>query len=267
MVWASFGHGMPRAAHAGLQGVIPQALWQSSWAGHRLRCSSSQASSWQERGYSQIRLRVLTPPALAKRAPSGLVGGGASAAMAQGEQAHAYVALARQDSDSQVPVGPGAGCCARQQRVTAVHRGLRRLFTASSAQAIALYSPPLPPPLPLPAAPARPLNHSLNPCRCAAEHGIAMAELAQGEGAAHKAPGAAASSPGAADGAGTSPGADADADARPPLSEADLQKAWRQLGWNVALFLLLSIVQLAFRRNVPGSTCACMALALAMRYG
>lgn len=91
---------------------------------------------------------------------------------------------------------------------------------------------------------------------CAAEHGIRMSVLAQVEGAVVKAPGSAASSPTATDASAMSPATAAAADADPPISEVDLQQAWRLLDGAVALFLCVSIAHFACLRSVVTGMCA-----------
>ena len=102
-----------------------------------------------------------------------------------------------------------------------------------------------------------------------------MSVLVQTEEAAVKAPGSAASSPAAAGASGASPAtADAsatspatDAAADPPISEVDLQAAWRLLDWSVGLFLCASLLHFACLRAVIPGMCAVAAIGVAIWYG
>ncbi|KAI7841820.1 hypothetical protein COHA_004349 [Chlorella ohadii] len=93
-----------------------------------------------------------------------------------------------------------------------------------------------------------------------------MSELEQDEVVLQKEPGTAASSSAAS---GSSPSATADSRddyPQPAMSEADQQKAWKQLGWVVALFLCTSLVFFAVPRDIPAGMCACMAVAMAVAH-
>ena len=96
------------------------------------------------------------------------------------------------------------------------------------------------------------------PPGCAAEHGVEISDLGQAAAASQNPPGSARAggSPAATD---VSDAADVAAD--PPIPEADLQKAWRLVDWNVAFFLCISPVQFGLRRNIVAGVSACCAIA------